>query len=393
MSTIAAVRATAVNVPMVAPYRFSFGRLAAFTSTIVEVVDEDGVVGLGESPHGDQVALVEALGARLVGLEPDRLNEAERRCVPSTGFSLWADGAAERRAFGAIEMAMWDLRARRAGVPLVDLLGGRVRDEVAFTEYFALRDGVDETPEAVVDRCVRMAAEFGSPWFEGKLGVLSVEAEMAMIERLVRELGPGRVHRLDANGAYTVATARQVCRRLAELGIGWLEDPCRTLDEVQRVRDDGVAVSFSTHETALVRAARTGVPDGICVDIAELGGFRRAQDFLRACDAFGIDFWCYSGDAGVMTAAYLHLTAAEPSMIRPHQSLFRFTADVAIEQGHFSPRAGVLPVPDVPGLGVSLDLKSVERLSQHYRVHGAMGAAAEGGGSGGGGYRGDYRRQ
>jgi glucarate dehydratase len=386
MTTIASVRATAVNVPMVAPYRFSFGRLSSFTTTIVEVTDADGAIGLGESPHGDQVALVHEFGTRLVGLEPDALNEAERRCVSRTGFSLWDDAASERRAFGAIEMAMWDLRARRAGVPLVDLLGGRVRDEVAFTEYFALRDGIETTPADVIDYCVRTAAEFDSPSFEGKLGVLPVETELAMVADLVRELGPGRVQRLDANGAYTVPTARRVCHRLTELGVGWLEDPCRTLDEVQRLRDDGVALSFSTHEAALVRAARTGVPDGICVDIAELGGYRRAQDFLRACDALGIDFWCYSGDAGVMTAAYLHLTAAEASMIRPHQSLFRFTADVALEQGVFAPRHGMLAVPEGPGLGVSLDQVAMQRMAERFRDQGSMGG-------GDSGYRAEYRRQ
>jgi glucarate dehydratase len=386
MTLIESVKATAVNVPMVAPYRFSFGTLASFTTTIVEVTDRDGVTGLGESPHGDQVSLVEEFGRRLVGLAPDALNEAEGRCVATTGFSLWADAAAERRAFGAIEMAMWGLRARREGRPLCDLLGGRVRDEVAFTEYFALRVGAESTPADVVDYCVRMAAEFDSPAFEGKLGVLPVEVEMTMVRDLVRELGPGKLQRLDANGAFTVATARQVCRQLEHHGVGWLEDPCRTLDEMSRLRADGVAVSFSTHEAALVRAARAGVPDGICVDIAELGGIRRSQSFLRACDAFGIDFWCYSGDAGVMTAAYLHLTASEPSIIRPHQSLFRFTADVALAQGRFSPRAGVLPVPDEPGLGVTLDRAAVARMADRYRSEGAMAAWENG-------YRSEYRRQ
>jgi glucarate dehydratase len=171
---------------------------------------------------------------------------------------------------------------------------------------------------------------------------------------------------------YTVPTARVVCRRLADLGVGWLEDPCRTLDEVERLRADGTPMSFSTHEVALVRAARRGVPDGICVDIAELGGYRRTQDFLRACATMGIDFWCYSGDAGVMTAAYLHLTGAEASMIRPHQSLFRFTADVAIQQGPWSPRGGVLSVPDGVGLGVSLDEVAVARMAERHRSEGAM---------------------
>ena len=375
MSAIATVRATAVNVPMRVPYRFAFGTLASFTTTIVEVVDVDGVVGLGEVPHGDMADTVVRLSERLVGLEPERLNECERRCVTATGFSTWRDAATERRAFGGIEMALWDLRARRAGVPLVDLLGGRIRDEVAFTEYFALRPGAQDTPADVIDYCVAIAAEFGAPLFEGKLGVLDVDTELAMVALLVDELGPGRVARLDANGAYTVPTARHVVRRLADLGVGWLEDPCRTLDEVARLRADGSPVSFSTHEFDLVRAARTGVPDGFCLDISELGGFRRAHDAVRACAALGVDLWCYSGDAGIMTAAYLHLSASEPTMIRPHQSLFRFTGDVVIEQGLFSPVDGVLPVPRGPGLGVTVDRVALRRMHERYVDEGSMAGA------------------
>jgi glucarate dehydratase len=378
MTTIASVRATPVNVPMRVPYRFSFGTLASFTTTIVEVVDSDGVVGIGEVPHGDLSAVVQRLGDRLVGLPIDALNELERRSVSRTGFSLWAEAAAERRAFGGVEIALWDLRARHAGVPVVELLGGAMRDAVAFTEYFAFRVGAEETPAAVIAYCERIAAEFDSPLFEGKLGVLPVHEELAMVADLVSVLGAERVHRLDANGAYTVATARQVCDRLADLGIGWLEDPCRTLDDVERLRADGVSISFSTHQVDLARAARRGVPDGFCVDISELGGLRRTQDFARACAALGIDFWCYSGDAGIMTAAYLHLTASEPSMIRAHQSLFRFTGDVVIEQGHYSPVAGALPVPAGPGLGVTIDAAALERMHQRFVDEGTMADGSSG---------------
>jgi glucarate dehydratase len=378
MSVIAHVRATPVNVPMRVPYRFAFGTLASFTTTIVEVIDTDGRVGLGEVPHGDLAAVVVRLGQRINGLSPDALNECERRCIASSGFSTWGDGASERRAFGGIEIALWDLRAQCAGVPLATLLGGSVRDHVAFTEYFALRPGAEDTPNDVVDYCTRIAADTGAPWFEGKLGVLDMETELAMVSNIVRELGPGRLARLDANGAYTVPTARRVVRRLAEMGIGWLEDPCRTLDETARLRAEGSAVSFCTHEPDLVRAARTGVPDGFCLDISELGGLRRTHDFARACAALGIDFWCYSGDAGIMTAAYLHLTATEPTMIRPHQSLFRFTGDVAIEQGHFTPVEGLLPVPATPGLGVTLDAAALSRMHDRYRHEGAMASASPG---------------
>jgi glucarate dehydratase len=364
---------------MCAPYRFSFGTLASFTSTIIEVVDSDGVVGIGESPHGDLSAIVARMAERLIGLPVDALNAAEDRCVSRTGYSLWDDAAGERRAFGGIEIALWDVRARRAGVPLVDLLGGKVRDTVAFTEYFAFREGKETTGAEVVRYCAQMVEDFDAPLFEGKLGVFDVETEMSMVRDLVHVLGAGRVLRLDANGAYTVPTARVVCRRLAALGVGWLEDPCRTLHETARLRADGVPISFSTHEVDLPRAARDGVPDGFCVDASELGGLRRTQDFARACAALGIDFWCYSGDGGVMTALYLHLTASEPSMIRPHQSLFRFTRDVVVEQGHFSPMSGVLTVPDGPGLGVTLDRSALARMHERFRAEGAMASTSAAG--------------
>ncbi|MCU1391680.1 MAG: chloromuconate cycloisomerase [Ilumatobacteraceae bacterium] len=380
--TIASITATPVNVPMRAPYRFSFGTLASFTTTIIEVVDSDGVTGIGESPHGDLSRLVQRMARLLVGLPIDALNECESRCVSRTGFSLWEDAATERRAFGGIEIALWDLRAKRAGVPLVELLGGAVRDTVAFTEYFAFREGAEETISDVVRYCADIVEEFAAPTFEGKLGVYDLETEMLLVGELVRELGPGCVLRLDANGAYTVPTARLVCRQLAELGVGWLEDPCRTLDETARLRADGVPISFSTHEVDLRRAARDGVPDAFCIDASELGGLRRTQDFARACAALGVDFWCYSGDAGVMTALYLHLTASEPTMIRPHQSLFRFTADVVIEQGHWSPVDGVLPVPTEPGLGVTLDRAALARMHQRFLDEGAMAAAADPGQAG-----------
>jgi glucarate dehydratase len=375
---VRAVRATPINVPMVAPYRFAFGALGSFTTTIVEVEDDDGVVGIGETPHGDLASSVERLGEALAGVRIDDLNGCEERVLSRTGFSLWSDATAARRAFGGIEIALWDLRAKHEERPLVELLGGRVRDSVPFTEYFALRHGAEETPADVVAYCERMAAEHESPWFEGKLGVLDVPAELALARGVAAAVGAERLLRLDANGAYTVPTARRVATELAGMGVGWLEDPCRTLDETARLRKDGLPISFSTHEPDLVRAARTGVPDAFCIDLAELGGIRRTQDFLRACEALGIAFWCYSGDAGIMTAAYLHLTASEPSMIWPHQALFRFTADVAIEQGHYAPRAGVLAVPAAPGLGVTVDRSAVARLHERYRSEGAMATGVPG---------------
>ena len=80
---ISAVRATPVNIPFHAPYRFSLGSTASVTKTIVEVDTDEGVTGIGECADGDRSAEVTRLGERLIGLDPLDLNECERRCVPA----------------------------------------------------------------------------------------------------------------------------------------------------------------------------------------------------------------------------------------------------------------------------------------------------------------------
>src|SRR4051812_16979223 len=73
------VRATPVNIPFEAPYRFSYGSIGSLTKTVVEVETDDGIVGLGEIASGDQAAGVARLRDRLIGLDILELNEAERR--------------------------------------------------------------------------------------------------------------------------------------------------------------------------------------------------------------------------------------------------------------------------------------------------------------------------
>src|SRR4051812_6975875 len=86
---ISAVRATPVNIPFHAPYRFSLGSTASVTKTIVEVATDEGVTGIGECADGDRSTDIMRLGERLVGLDPLDLNECERRCVPAFEHSLW----------------------------------------------------------------------------------------------------------------------------------------------------------------------------------------------------------------------------------------------------------------------------------------------------------------
>jgi glucarate dehydratase len=226
------IRATPVNIPFTAPYRFSYGSIASLTKTVVEVVTEDGVTGLGEVADGDRSAEVASLRERLLGLDVRDLHTAERRCVPAMRYSPWADPVPLRRAFGGIEMALWDARGRTEGVPLWLLLGGAVRAEVVVTEYFSYRlPGASEpgegSPVEVARYCARMVERFGSGMFEGKVATVGLDEEVAMVREVRAAIGEGRGLRLDANGAWTVPTAREALRRL---------DPSRSITGRTRSR-------------------------------------------------------------------------------------------------------------------------------------------------------------
>ena len=133
---------------------------------------------------------------------------------------------------------------------------------------------------------------------------------------------------------WSLTTARRILRELEPYDVRNYEDPVATFEEMAELRRHS-AIPFSSHVPDLRRAVALGVPDTIVTNFAVLGGINRAVRFIGACEAMGVGFWCYSGDAGVCTAAYLHVTAATAWIREPSQSLFRWQVGDVIEGGPF----------------------------------------------------------
>lgn len=379
---IAEIRATPVNIPLRAPYRFSYGSIASLTKTVVEVVTDDGVVGLGECADGDRSADVLRLRELLVGLEIRDLHEAERRCVPAMRFTPWSDVLAARRAFAGVEMALWDARGRTEGVSLALLLGGAVRTEIALTEYFSYRlagsgEAGESSPVEIARYCARMIEEHGADGFEGKVATVGLAEEVAMVREVRAAIGDERLLRLDANGGWTVPTAREALRRLDPYVIHYYEDPVESYDEMAQLRGCTRA-SFSTHVIDLPAAVRLGAPDAIVTNLNELGGVRRTVDLIRACERFDVGFRFHSGETGIASAAYLHVSAAIEHVREPSQTLFRWYGDDVIAEGPFVPKGGLVPLPAGPGLGVTLDRTAFARCHERFRSEGPFPSGAPG---------------
>src|SRR3954453_4376204 len=132
------IRATPVTVPLEAPLRHANGsHWGRFVRTIVEVETDEGIVGLGEMGGGGGSAVAAFLGLKpyLVGHDPTRLEEM-RFLIANPTASLYNN---RTQVLAALEFACLDILGQAWGVPVCDILGGRLRDRVPFAAYCFFR--------------------------------------------------------------------------------------------------------------------------------------------------------------------------------------------------------------------------------------------------------------
>jgi glucarate dehydratase len=176
--------------------------------------------------------------------------------------------------------------------------------------------------------------------------------------------------RLDANNSWPLNTARKALAKLEPYDIANIEDPAPTFHDMAKLRQHS-AIPFSSHLPDLRLAVELGVPDTFVLNVMTLGGLRETMKFISACEVMGVGFWFYSGETAVGTAAYMQLAAAIPYLSQPGQSLFRWYADDVIAE-LIQPHANAVPIPDAPGLGVTVDLEALARCKQRYERDGVI---------------------
>jgi len=279
------------------------------------------------------------------------------------------------KAFGGLELALWDIKGKALNLPIYSLLGGPVRHEIGFSEYFALRlpnanAPGESTPLEVARYCASMREQHGSMVFEGKMGVLDLDTEIEMVREVRAAIGSDATLRLDANNSWPLNTARRALSRLEPFDIANIEDPAPTFHDMAKLRQHS-AIPFSSHLPDLRLAVELGVPDTFVLNVITLGGLRETLKFIAACEVMGVGFWFYSGESAVGTATYMQLAAAVPYLSQPGQSLFRwYVDDVSAEL--IQPQANTVPIPEAPGLGVTVDPEALARCKQRYERDGII---------------------
>lgn len=369
---IEAVRAHLLDHRMQEAFESASMRFDRRQHCLVEIICDNGLVGWGEclGPAGPNAAVVAAYAAGLVGRDP-LANEV-----------LWADLYNRLRdqgqrgltvtALSGIDIALWDIRGKHYGASVSELMGGRFRSSVrAYATGAFRRDGVDRPSDLAAE-----TAGYIRDGFHGvkiKIG-FGVAEDLRCIEAVRDAIGPQARLMIDANHGYSVLEACELGRAAAKYGIDWFEEPVvpEQLDAYRAVRA-GQPIPVAGGETwhgryGMREPLATRAVDIVQPDICGTGGFGEMRRIVDLASLYGVRVVPHVWGTGVAIAASLQFLAIlPPDPVRrdPVEPILEFDRThnpfrQAILKTPIEHKAGVVAIPDAPGLGIEIDRDALE---------------------------------
>jgi glucarate dehydratase len=371
------IRATTVTVPLEAPLLHANGaHWGRFVRTIVEVETDEGLVGLGEMGGGGESAELafEGLKSYLMGHDPFKL-EALRFKISNPTASLYNN---RTQLHAAVEFACLDVVGQRLGVPVYDLLGGKLREEVPFASYLFFRypdpnsgEGEVRTSEQLVEHARRLKERCGFASHKLKGGVYPPDYELECYRDL-SEAFPEDSLRYDPNAVLSVEEGIRFGKAIEGLNNDYYEDPTWGLNGMRRIREM-VRIPLSTNTVVinfeqLAQNVRDPAVDIILLDTTFWGGIRPCVKAAGVCETFQLGISVHSsGELGIQLATMLHLGAVVPNLIFSADAHYHHLKDDIIEGGKFEYENGSIKVPKGTGLGIRLDRDRLEEYAELYK--------------------------
>ncbi len=369
------LKARTVLLPLEAPLRHSTGvHPGRFIRTILEIVTDEGIVGLGEVGGGDQSGALLRLKPRVIGEDPFHLQRIKQKTLRQIYY------VSNPRLYAAIEIACLDIQGKATGRPVSDLIGGRLRDKVAFCGYLFYRypgenGGGESSPEEMVRWTRDLVKQYGFRSAKLKCGPFSPDHDVAVLRALREEFGPSFGLRLDPNGYWSRGAAMKVAHDLEEVRPEYLEDPTWGLEGMARVREK-TTIPLATNMVVtnfehVAPAVAMKSVDVILSDIYYWEGIRGVMHLSVLCDIFRWGLSMHSGsELGVTLAAMLHTAASLPNLTYDVHSHYHHLLDDIIVGGKLEYKDGGIEVPKGPGLGVALDEDKMGKYHELFRKEG-----------------------
>lgn len=339
-------------------------------AVLVEVLTDEGPIGLGEAPNPVGVeatkTIIDSSEPLLVGEDPTNVEVLKKKLYAHYNLTHLHIHAA-CWAINGIDMALWDIVGKVCHRPLYQIWGGAFRKQI---EFYGPIDRA--RPEEVATQAVDLARA-GFKTLYMKIG-FDEEEDVACVRAIREAIGPGLKIRVDANQSWSAGEAVRIIRKLSDYDLEFVDQPVLmyNIDALARVRS-AVDVPIASHESSwtmydALNVLKGGAADVIHVDPRFDAGFMGAKLTAGMAEAAGMPVVVHSfGELGVAQCAYMHLIAATPNFILANQSGYHRLTDDVIKGGLLAFRDGCLDLPEEPGIGVELDPEKVETYSEYYR--------------------------
>lgn len=333
---------------------------------------DSGLFGLGETyphPAAEEAVVHSSLAPRLLGQDPSRIDRLWASMFDAISYSGWA--GAEMRAISAVDMALWDLAGKAAGLPVYQLLGGASRDRIrtyntCYDHLSFLTEPVELAASLLAEGISAMKIWPLDPVAK-ETGGHSISAEqlrrgLEPLRLIKKEFGDRMDVAMEFHGYWNLPCAIRIARACEEYEPMWLEEMLpqdnlaayRELASATRLPltiSERLMTRWQYRELLVNQAARTVMPD-----ISWVGGLSEARKIANMAETWYLPAAPHNCGGPVLHAASLHL-AANLTNLQIVESVRRHYADEyrelvgplpAPQDGHFALPAG-------PGLGISLN--------------------------------------
>lgn len=371
MSRIVEARLRVLRAPAADGIAMSFAPLRHRSIVLVELDNEDGITGCGESwinyppwAASERVAtLREGVFPLLVGQDPRRISAVHRElCARLEPMGRqWGAPGPVMQAISAVDIALWDLAGRVNGLAVSEMAGGRVREDVP---VYASSLGPDDV-RAQARGCVadgHVAAKV-------KLGFGRADDERILAE--ARDaLGAATTLYADANQGWDLPEAVAMAPLLRGFDVAWIEEPLRgnrlsELEELHRRTDLQIATGENIYGARGFRDFAASPAIAVLQpDIAKTGGITEALAVCQLAAAHGKSVLPHLYGGAVAFAATLQLAALAHPVGGVEYDIRDNPLRDPLLIGSPEPVLGRIAIPAAPGIGVPLDSAAIAAVTE-----------------------------
>ena len=356
----------------------------------VEVKTDEGITGWGEITTTTLMAnravagIIDKLNELLVGEDPDQIERIWNKTFRA--FTYMGSRGASTHVISGIDIALWDIRGKVLNQPIYNLLGGKVRDDVALYTHPSQRGWNDENWKERIEEEVEKIVSSGhdamkfdpfphlgsdgvanAGYLDGKMSKKGEQIARDITAHVREVAGPEMEVLIDAHGRFNVPTAIRMCDALEEAGdVDWFEEPVpvESYHALQQVRDK-VNVQISIGERIHTRwdfvpIFENELADYIMPDVTWTGGISELKKISTMAEAYYVPVSPHDASGPINVLAGAHVMMTVPNFYRVETANADLSTYNQFIETPLDNSGGSLHMPDAPGLGIVMNMEYLE---------------------------------